>query len=548
MAMNLVGRGPNGRLDALSACELLCSGAVTFGGSTKPSIHDDVIGFYSLRHDAVAAVLPDLLDLLHILEADAELCVPATQIAEAVRAILPQGDLTGMGLFLLQDGAHPLVIERAGHGALRIRYDERLTRGVPRLQQLLCRMVALMLAFCGRTDVTILFERGSITNRTGGIADFEGWVAGAAPLEERAKVVAVAERVGFEADAAGKRKQAPEPDTASKRKQTPEPDNGNPPERYESPNQPCGEPQGEPQRNSPPKKSPTSLESGEAVVSDPSGLRSQLYTLHELRATIERRVDDLSEAILQTERDEPSPNDPQYQAMTPHMHGIMSDAKAARSFVLHALVYMVMGIVIFVMGQRLLTSKAGIIAQIMSPLQNLVDSILETLGLPVTLATQTDISSLMGMPLQTLEYALNMVGITLMVAAIVLPIRLILKYRRRLSRELAATRSHRLYMTALAEKHSQKVQITYNMALEAWATDLKNLTDEKSVAEQTLAVIDAKEAELLLALENSDVLNDAPRELTDHEKHVAQRLVHEVECEPTEASRLKRVKAYCESF
>ncbi|MEE1160359.1 MAG: hypothetical protein UHS51_13160, partial [Atopobiaceae bacterium] len=73
--MDLIARGPNGRLDSMAACKLLWSGAVSFEEEnvvwdgqahrlTEPTIHDDVISLYQLSHQDVESVLPDMLSLL----------------------------------------------------------------------------------------------------------------------------------------------------------------------------------------------------------------------------------------------------------------------------------------------------------------------------------------------------------------------------------------------------------------------------------------------------------------------------------------------------
>ena len=189
--MDLIERSANGRLDSLAACKLLWSGALcverdnTVGDAgihslPSPTIDDGVISLYGLSHEDVEASLADFRSLLEVLDGDEELRVAEERIHEAVRPALLAGGLTGASLFLLQGGSHPLIVEAKGPNALRVRLDERLERGIPDLQGLMCRMLCHLRLWDGNEEAfDVEFAKGVSNGSRNALLDFRGQVAGA---------------------------------------------------------------------------------------------------------------------------------------------------------------------------------------------------------------------------------------------------------------------------------------------------------------------------------------------------------------------------------
>lgn len=443
--MDLIGRGPNGRLDSLAACMLLWSGAmsfcldsITWDGTAHhigaPTIHDDIIGMHRVRHDDVEAIVPEVLEIMKALDADKSLRVPEAQIAEALRCALPESDLTGMGLFLLQGGTHPLVVEPVDNATIRIRYDERLARGIPNLQHLLCRFALRLRSLRGNEgDFTVLFCKRDATQAVAEIPDFEGAVEGAST-----KLDACVHVKGEQGT------------TGS-----------------------------------------TNQESNylRAICQ----LEEVAYTIHKLIVSANRRKRELEEACAKTEKDMPSPEDEQFQTKKASARGLTDSPKAARSLAIRAVFYLAFGVLLFAAGSQIAMGPGKLLPQVMAPVEEAIRAIMKAVGLSSEEVPQIDAAGAMavlGVPQGSITNACRIVGLLLMSFAILIPAWRIIRHKRRLDRELERNYAQRALLTALVEKHNNHVYISYNMALEQWAADLEGITRQKGLVQETLKMLD----------------------------------------------------------
>lgn len=464
--MDLVGRGPNGRLDTMAACMLLWSGAVSFSVSDiswdgtshsvrEPTIRDDVVGMYRLRHDDVAASVPEMLAIMQALDADERLRVDSSRLAESVRCALPEGDLTGMGLFLLQGGTHPLVVEMTDDKTIRIRYDERLARGIPDLQQLLCGFALRLRALRGDTgDFTLLLSQRDATHTVAEIPDFEGCVDGASTQ--------IDSRVTVKGEPVAEGPESLDADTGK----------GNNPQS--------------------------------SYLRQICRLEASAYTIRRLLVSTNRRVRELEEACAKAEQSMPDPNDDQYAAKKPTARGLPSSSKAARSLAIRSVIYIAFGVFLFLVGSQLALGSDKLLPQVMKPVEEAIAMAVDMLGLSSEEVPQIDASdatSMLGVPQESITNACRIVGLLLMSFAILIPVLRILGHKRRLDRELARTHSQRALLTALVEKQNNHIYVSYNMALEAWARDLEDMTREGNRAQETRRMLEDAQSSVLGALD-----------------------------------------------
>lgn len=449
----------------MAACMLLwsdamsfCLDGITWDGTSHhvsaPTIHDDIIGMHRVRHDDLEAVVPEIISIMNALDADKSLRVPSSSLAESVRCALPEGDLTGMGFFLLQGGTHPLVVELVDNATIRIRYDERLARGIPNLQHLLCRFSLKLRALRGNEgDFTVLFVKRDATQAITEIPDFEGVVEGACTKLDA--------RVDVEGESLEESFGALDIAAASTNQES----------NY--------------------LRAICQLEAG-------------AHTIHKLLLATNHRRRELEEACARTEKEMPNPNDEQFHAKKASAKGLPSNSKAARSLAIRSAIYIVFGIFLFVVGSQLVMGSSKLFPQVMQSAEGIILSAVDTLGFsseevpPIDAAEAT---AMLGVPEDSITNACKIVGLLLMSFAILIPVWRIISYKRRLDRDLARSSAQRALLTALVEKQNNHIYVTYNMALEAWAADMENMTKEKDLAQQTQKMLEDAETTVRDALD-----------------------------------------------
>lgn len=447
----------------MAACMLLWSGAMSFDLESiswdgdahhvgTPTIHDDIIGMYRVRHDDVEVVVPEVLNIMKVLDADKSLRMPASAIAKELRCALPKGDLTGMGIFLLQGGTHPLMVELVDNATIRIRYDERLARGIPNLQQLLCRFAQRLRSLRGNEgNFTVLFLKRDAAQTVAEIPDFEGAVEGASTkLESRVHVEGV-----------------------------------------------------------PMETLPSAQDAG-AASQDSNYLRAlcqleeDAYTIHKLIVAANRRKRELEEACDKTEKDMPNPDDEQFQTKKASARGLPDNPKAARSLAIRAVFYLVFGFFLFSVGLQLAMGSNMLFPQVMKPIEEAIRTAVNMLGLSSEEVPQIDAASataMLGVPEDSITNACKIVGLLLMSFAILIPVWRIIRHKRRLDRELERSNAQRALLTALVEKQNNHIYISYNTALEQWASDLESITNQKDLVHQTLKTLNDAQATVGEALD-----------------------------------------------
>lgn len=460
--MDLTARGPNGRLDSMAACMLLWSGSVRFEQAhvawdgtrhsfQSPTIADDVISLYGMAREEVTAVLPDLLDLLDALECDEQLRVSAEAVADAVREVLPEGDLSGATLFLLQSGGHPLVVESKDQLTVRVRYDDRLVRGIPHLQRLLCRMLAQLRVFRGSGGpFTVLFVKND-ARRTCGIRDFEGDVHDAdAQLDARVEV-----------------SELPVPDTTGAAARSPELD----------------------------------------FLRIVGSLEGSVYTTDALRGATTERIRELEEEYAKLENAKPDPGVAHDKGPRPASLGLPTGGKAARSLALRSALYLIVGIVLMLLGRLCIVDGQAVSLRLMGVANGAMDTamgfahiVLGQAGVAVDAGT-TAVPTLFGLSADALVGPLRVVGFVLVTLGIVFPVRKIVRHKRRLDHELAHTQSHLSFIEALTEKRRLANEMTYAQTLDKWALNLKHTLEDTEQEKASLAQLDATREELSRALE-----------------------------------------------
>lgn len=513
--MDLTERATNGKLHPSAACMLLWSGALdldpealtasdTRGLADALVVHDDVISLYGVSHEEVLSVLGDLGALLRQLEDDDALNVPSERMAPAVVSALPRERLTGGTLFLLQAGTHPLVVESADKDTLRVRYDEALARGIPNLQELLCRMACHLRVF-GEDEGAFVVEFVSIDHARSKspIAPFDGCVEG------------------------GVRRLPPSVAVAS----------------TEDVRDLC--------QNANDSTSPTSGPAGTAAL-----LEASLYTTHALADATRRRVEYLQQKLQRLEGSKPDAGVMGRKPARSTPRGMMGEGVAMRSLGIRAAVYLAFGACLMWLGRLCLTEGDMIAKQLL----HAWDQALATATSAINLVTGN--AGLVGavetppLPTEPMVEALKAVGYVLMTLGIVIPVWRIIRHKRRLDRELAYTQSHRAFFSALSEKRQLHVEAAYAQDLDAWAQGLKHTEEELAIARDSLEALEAAEKDTQRALEacraqmraNDQQTSDASDAQTVLRSAVRRTdtLVRQVDMQRDEEERRKLIRAHCE--
>lgn len=484
--MDLTARGLNGRLDSFAACKLLWSGAVTFAEDGAPQVDGGVVSLHGVTRDEVEGVLPDLLDLMRILDQDQGLRFSVDLPSEQVRAMLPHGgddhrDLTGSCLFRLQAGRHPLVVELAENGgpdekgAVRVRYESNLAAGVPGLQDLVCRMVWYLRAFRGdEGPFVVLFVR----NRTNG-------EAGKLP----SRVEVPADYVDCASDAANLFQE----DAESQHRR---------------------------------------------IV---RVLQTNACATRTLRADAERRLEGYRQRQEKLKEAQPDPNAEPYCVPKSSM-GLPSGTKAAKSLVMRSAIYICVGVVVFAAGQRCVVGSERIARDFLTFVNDYASSLLDFVGSVLGMPGLAVSASGAVLPPDGMINALRVVGMILMGLGILWPVRRILKHKRRLDRELSHSKSHVAYMEALVEKRRLAAETSYAQALDSWARNLNETVEGEKLARESVLQLEATEGELCRALGGE---RTSARDLSADERE-ARRIADAVEREADEATRHERIEAHCQ--
>ena len=458
--MDLIERSADGRLDSLAACKLLWSGSIhmerdhaAWNGKTHslptPIIDDSVISLYGLAHADVEAILPDFLSLLEALERDEELRVAEEHVHEAVRPALLDGDLTGASLFLLQEGPHPLIVEAEGPNNLRVHLDDRLERGIPNLQGLVCRMLCFLRLLRGEREAfDVAFVQNSSRESRNALMDFRGWVEDAKRCQNT--------RVSEEDIRAVE--QAFEPSGADAL---------------------CA--------NGGIDQSPA--QSREArILKAAYLLESNIYVTEALEAQTNQRLQVLEQKHEKLMASQPKQDAKRRKNPTP---GLLDNKAAIRSLGIRTVMYLAVGIALLMAGRTCITQSAELSRQLMGKVAeafaiagdfaSLIFGQLQGASASAQLDS-IDQSAILGIPSDAAAGAIRTFGYVLMLLGILIPIRKIHKRKRFLDRELAHTRSHMAYFENLAQKSALIAEAAYAQSLEAWARKLKEVTEESELA------------------------------------------------------------------
>ena len=469
--MDLLARSPSGRLDPLAACRLLWSGMVgvadgdvEWNGETHRvrslAVDSSVASLYALAPADVEAVVPDIVWVLDALAADEALRVEQGLLAGAVRDALACGQLTGASLFLLQAGPHPLIVERGSHADFQVRYDERLARGVPDLQGLLCRMLAHLHAMRGGSaPFAAAFVANPASVPSHGIAAFEGTVEGARPhLQARVEVEELPACLPDTLALAGGHGFA----------ETSAPADGDAPAAGGG---------------------PADVDADDLrFLRATSLLERHAYATEALARATRERVTELGQLRAEVEKARPDPDDERHKDPPASKSHLLGGERAARKLVVRSAVYVALGIVTFVLGSRLVANEE-LAGQIVAQSEGAMRTALDGLGIFTGQFAQVGGSAARGLPMELVEQALRVIGVTLMGLAILVPVRRIIRLRRRLDREVAYTRSHVDFLTALSDKRRYLMEASYSEALDAWATGLKEVMGDAELAEASLSAL-----------------------------------------------------------
>lgn len=458
--MDLIERSADGRLDSLAACKLLWSGSIhversdaAWDGTTHalptPIIDDSVISLYRLTRADVEAILPDILFLLEVLEQDEELRVAEEHVHEAVRPALLDGDLTGASLFLLQEGSHPLIVEAEGPNVLRVHLDERLERGIPNLQGLVCRMLCYLRLLRGDREAfdVVFVENGSRGSRNA-LLDFRGRVEGA----QRCQNARVTEEEIRAVE------QAFEPSDAVS----------------------LNARKGIEQRPA---------QSREArILMAAYLLESNVYVTEGLEAQTRQRLQALEQKHEKLMASQPKQDAKRRKNPT---SGLLNNKAAIRSLGIRSAIYLAFGIALLMAGRTCITQSVELSRQLMSKVReafalagdfaSLIFGQLQGMGANAQL-NSVDPGAILGIPSDAAAGAVRTFGYVLMLLGILIPIRKIHKRKRFLDRELAYTRSHVTYFENLAQKSALIAEAAYSQSLETWSHKLKEVIEESELA------------------------------------------------------------------
>lgn len=466
--MGLIERTINGTLDPLAACKLLWSGAITFKEEqviwdghahhiSTPTINDDVISFYAVSHEDVAAVAPDLLRLLETLERDVELRVPPQAISDAVSSSLLWPNVTGATLFLLQSGMHPLIVEAADSTTLRMRYDQKLARGIPNLQGLLIRLACHLRLFADdqrpfSIDFVLNDGRGNSA-----IQDFSGCIPGGTMhLDERVESLDPREVM--------KSHNQSESDVEHAINAASELD-------QESSGAEFANHTSSPHPNAAYLKAACLLESG-------------IYTTQALLDSTRRRMQDLEDDLKRTEQAQPSAKP--YMAPSSASFGLPSSAHAVRSLAIRSALYIGMGIAILLLGRMCILKNQELSSWLIGYVNKAFEIASDFTGLIFGQFDRVGTHDGFGFPPDSLAGAMRIVGFVLMGLGILFPVRKILSHNRQLKQKFSYSKSHESLLADLAQKQRVSAQATYAHDLDTWASHLKTLEENIDYANRAI--------------------------------------------------------------
>lgn len=518
--MDLIAKGPNGRLDAMAACMLLWSGAITFGqdGITwdgtshqlgKPTIDKIVVSLYRLRPEDIEAALPDLFDLLGTLERDEALRLPSEHLSDGLREVLPTGMLTGMTLFLLQANTHPLIVELVDRRTLRVRYDRELARSIPELQGLLCRLLCHLRCFRGdEGSFDVLFVQNDVTHGARSIIVCDECVVGAIQdLDERVEVSAqaMAEVAPLYEHATSQSDESPELATSD------------------------------------------SAELKDATTH--SRMRSLLeesyYTTGVLHSATKQRIEQLDDTHEKLQKAQPSATtSPRKNRTAP---GLTTNAKAARSLAVRSAFYIAIGVVCMLLGRKCLTESDQILRIITDLWQHALNLASDFVSLTLGQAQAVGNHVSVALPLESLAGILRVVGFALMGAGILFPLLKILKYKRRIDRELSLTRSHQEFFAELYQKQQVMAETTQAEALATWASNMASIEEELALARDSLQMLEEADRRTQEALEACGGAKPAKTYTPSHAAERTAMLSREhMDAAQSEEERHARISSYCD--
>lgn len=466
MAMDLVARGPHGRLDPLCACMLLWSGSVSFEAGSitwdgsahyakEPRIHDDVVSLYGVSHEEVEQVMPDLLHLLATLEQDEQLRVSQDRVADAVLDSLPTRHVSGMTLFLLQSGAHPLVIDAVDKATICMRCDEGLVRGIPDLQGLLCRMAQRLWSLRGVDGpVTVTFVEGGASRGERGIRSFEGRVADAnRRLDARVVLPQLVEQQTEEESSLA--------------------------------NEPLSEESGTHATGTPEQQ----------LLRSMSYLESQSYAVELLRAQAEERLADAEHTHEHLEASKPDKSLHEAKTPSPSALGLASSQNTLRTLVIRSVFYLLIGLAIMWAGRELINGGDRLTQQVTAVVENAMGIIFDGLSLVSGQSQNIGVANIIELPTESWANGLRVAGMVLMTLGVLVPLWKIFRLKRRLDRERALSQSHASSIAAILEKNQQLNEVAYAKDLDSWASSLKANEDDVRWAKtsiETLCKIQAR--------------------------------------------------------
>lgn len=107
--------------------------------ASKAEMLDSVVRAFDF--DGIAEFAFALQGILLGLEADKQLVVPRSMVAQGVRQGLPEGDLTGISLANLAACGHALKFAKQESDSYLVMYDVRLAQGIPCFFDLVARML-----------------------------------------------------------------------------------------------------------------------------------------------------------------------------------------------------------------------------------------------------------------------------------------------------------------------------------------------------------------------------------------------------------------------
>lgn len=492
--MDLVARGPNGRLDSLAACMLLWSGAVTLSGSNAPdtangptaSIDTSVVSLHQLSYEEVAEVLPDLYDLIDVLESDEKLCTPANGLCHRVRETLLSEKLTGASLFLLQSGAHPLIVELAGRDRVRIRYDAWLAEDIPNLQELLCRLVCHLWFFRGSTrPVTIEFSMNAAKDGTRDTPILDSQVEirqdevlAVKPLHELSPTVPADDNVA-------------------------------------------------------------------STESEVLLLQTSLYATQELLSATNKRLEALEQKHSEVEAAKPNPNINTYHGRS--LAGPTAQAKAARSIVIRSALYIGIGLALMWLGRICMTEQDRILELIESFWRELVTRVQDFMNLTLGLTQAIGVHDVIELPHDAIRSFLSVAGLVLMGLGIVFPVLKILKRTRIIRRELRHTQAHRSVIDELSAQQLRSAEAIYAQTLESWTSSMMATEHDIEFAKDSLNMLQAAERSAREACDRRG-LAELPADVapTSPARRSVALLVRSIDSLPSEDERHERIAEHCD--